>query len=223
MSELISLIDELKALGENKINLVAISKTQSPERVMELYNEGQLDFGENKVQDLIQKQIQLPKDIKWHFVGHLQRNKVKYIAPFVHLIHAVDSLKLAREIDKQAQKLGKLISILIQAHIADEDSKFGIDVDDLPAFFDDLESQEFQNIDVLGLMGMATNSRDVEKVKGEFDGLAGHFETLRGKSWKSNIKMEYLSMGMSSDYNIAIDSGSNMIRVGTKLFGARKI
>ncbi len=218
-----SVLEEIKKqVGEN-VDVVAISKTKSPERILEVYNEGHRAFGENKVQELAEKYEQLPKDIQWHFVGHLQRNKVKYLAPFVHLIHGVDSLRLAREINKQAEKAGRRISVLIQAHIAKEESKFGVPSQDLERFMKEIDLERFEFIEVRGLMGMATNTLEQQQVQREFKELRSVFDKLRDMNWNSDIRMQILSMGMTGDYEIAVNCRSNMVRIGTKIFGAREI
>ena len=199
------------------VTLVAVTKTKSPEEIMEAYNAGHREFGENKVQELTQKAEVLPKDIHWHMIGHLQRNKVKYIAPIVSLIHSVDSLKLLREINKQGQKCQRIIPCLLQIHIAEESTKFGLDENEL---FDIIESEEFKTLDhiiIEGLMGMATFTEDTDKVRREFQFLSEVFQRL--KSSLPNINT--LSMGMSSDYEVAIEEGSTMVRIGSSIFGER--
>ncbi len=196
------------------VTLVAVSKTKPIEDILELYQLGQLDFGENYVQELVDKQAQLPKDIRWHFIGHLQSNKVKYIAPFVHLIHGVDSLKLLQEINKQAAKNNRVINCLLQVHIAEEETKFGFDESELKALPDVCE---FNNIRVIGLMGMASFSDDEQKVRGEFKHLKSIFDAFSTQ----HLAFSILSMGMSGDYKMAIAEGSNMIRIGSLLFGSR--
>lgn len=221
-------IDELKyseILAELKlenVQLVAVSKIQSAVDIERLYNLGQRDFGENYVQELVEKQSLLPGDIRWHFIGHLQTNKVKYIAPFVHLIQGVDSLKLLTEINKQAKKVDRKIHCLLQVHIAQEETKFGLDEAELAEAFDILRNnpEKLPNIFVDGLMGMASFSDDLEKVKGEMRYLKSLFTKYQSTS-TINCKMEILSMGMSGDYKIAIQQGSNMVRIGSLLFGAR--
>jgi len=202
-------------------SLIAVSKTQPLEKIMEAYDAGQRIFGENKAQELTQKYAQLPKDIEWHMIGHLQTNKVKYIAPFVHLIHSVDSLKLLQEIDKQGKKNNRVINCLLQIHIAEEDTKFGFSETEL---WDMLPSAEFatlQNIKVTGLMGMATLTVDKNKIRKEFQSLKSLFEKLKSASWPKNIAMKELSIGMSSDYQLAAEEGSTMVRIGTAIFGER--
>lgn len=200
--------------------LIAVSKTQPVEKITEAYAAGQRLFGENKAQELTAKYEALPKDIEWHMIGHLQTNKVKYIAPFVHLIHSVDSFKLLTEIDKQAKKVSRTIQCLLQVHIAREETKFGFSESEV---LDMLQSGQFQtlkNIQVCGLMGMATLTDDVAQIRNEFKGLKTLFERIKAVQIAS-VSMEELSMGMSSDYAIAIEEGSTLIRVGTAIFGER--
>lgn len=199
------------------VTLVAISKTKSVDDLLEAYEAGQRHFGENKIQEMTEKWEKLPKDIKWHMVGHVQRNKVKYMAPYVSLIHAVDSLKLLKEIHKEADKNGHCIDCLLQIKIAEEDSKYGISADEAREILDSEEFKVLDHVKVKGLMGMATFTDDEKQVKKEFDHLKTVFEEF--KEQYSNF--EILSMGMSGDYKIAIDSGSNMVRIGSEIFGAR--
>ena len=198
----------------NKATLVAVSKIKPVEDILALYNLGQKDFGENYVQELVDKQAQLPTDIRWHFIGHLQSNKVKYIAPFVHLIHGVDSFKLLQEINKQAVKNNRIIKCLLQVHIAQETTKFGFGLKEL----NDLSMlQNLPNIQVVGLMAMASFSDDKQLVRNEFKQLKKLFDTLQIVQPQFSI----LSMGMSDDYTIALEEGSTMIRIGSLLFGKR--
>jgi len=197
------------------VTLVAVSKTKPVEDIKALYDAGQKDFGENYVQELVDKQAVLPNDIRWHFIGHLQSNKVKYIAPFVHLIHGVDSLKLLKEIDKQAAKNNRIIDCLLQVHIATEETKFGMDEQELKDTIEQLSS--FPNVRVRGLMGMASFTDDQEKVRSEFISLHNIFK----QSVMNHQPSAILSMGMSGDYTIAIEEGSTMVRIGSLLFGAR--
>ena len=219
-------------LNAANATLVAVSKIQSEQKILELYKEGQRDFGENYVQELVDKYEKLPKDIRWHFIGHLQSNKVKYIAPFIHLVHGVDRLSLLKEINKQAIKNNRKIDCLLQIHIADEETKFGFDEKDLKAFLntDDKEGDlsKFKNIRLRGLMGMATFTDDTEKIHREFKGLKKIFDMyFFEKSNAENDSVQgmnepwILSMGMSADYKIALEEGSNMVRIGSLLFGAR--
>ena len=203
-----------------KAVLVAVSKTKPAEELQVLYDEGQRDFGENYVQELVDKETMLPKDIRWHFIGHLQSNKVKYIAPFVYLIHGVDSEGLLREIDKQAKKNNRVIDCLLQVHIATEETKFGFDENELL----NLKIGEFENVRIKGLMGMASFTNDMNLVRSEFKKLKQIFDLLQTSNLKQqtfNFQLSTLSMGMSSDYKIAIEEGSNMIRIGSLLFGER--
>jgi pyridoxal phosphate enzyme (YggS family) len=204
-------------LGElnGKATLVAVSKTKPIEDILAFYELGQRDFGENYVQELTDKEIALPKDTRWHFIGHLQSNKVKYIAPFVYLIHGVDSLGLLKEVNKQAAKNNRIIDCLLQIHIAKEETKFGLDEHELHELQNQLH--ELKNVNVKGLMGMASNSDDATIIKAEFRFLDELFE----KSKIENPKFEILSMGMSGDYTIALEEGSTMVRIGSLLFGER--
>jgi pyridoxal phosphate enzyme (YggS family) len=201
-------------IKDRKATLVAVSKLKPASDIEKMYGLGQRDFGENYVQELIEKQAQLPADINWHFIGHLQSNKVKYIAPFVHLIHSVDSEKLLKEIDKQAAKNNRTINVLLQVHIAEEETKFGFDEAELMA----LDISLFKNVHIIGLMGMATFTDDKEKVKREFEHLQKIYAAF---AKQKNIALTTLSMGMSDDYALAIDCGSNMVRIGSLLFGRR--
>jgi PLP dependent protein len=194
--------------------LVAVSKLKPASDIAQMYALGQRDFGENYVQELVEKQAQLPADINWHFIGHLQSNKVKYIAPFVHLIQSVDSEKLLKEIDKQAAKNNRIINVLLQVHIAEEETKFGFDEAELMA----LDITQFKNVHIIGLMGMATFTDDKEKVKREFEHLQKIYTNF---AEQKNVVLTTLSMGMSDDYALAISCGSNMVRIGSLLFGRR--
>jgi pyridoxal phosphate enzyme (YggS family) len=200
-------------LHEKKVTLVAVSKTKSAAQIMALYNAGQRDFGENYVQELLEKQEQLPKDIRWHFIGHLQSNKVKYIAPFIHLIHSADSLKLLKEINKQAVNNNRTISCLLQIYIAQEETKFGLDFQEAEDIF---KANTLSNIFITGLMGMASNTENIAQIKKEYQTLKSFFDNN-----SATHHLKYLSMGMSGDYDIAIAHGSNMVRIGSLLFGAR--
>jgi PLP dependent protein len=197
----------------SNISLVAVSKTKPVADILELYNLGHRDFGENYVQELVEKAQQLPTDIRWHFIGHLQTNKVKSIIAFVYLIHGVDSFKLLKEINKQAEKSKRVVDCLLQVHIAKEETKFGLNEEELFS----LEFTQFTNVKVKGLMGMASLTDDMNKVRGEFKHLQTIFEKLRDQY----PQLEILSMGMSSDYKIAIEEKSNMVRIGSLLFGER--
>jgi pyridoxal phosphate enzyme (YggS family) len=211
----------VKDLTARNITLVAVSKTKPVEAIQELYDLGHRDFGENYMQEMIDKEAKLPKDIRWHFIGHLQTNKVKYIAPFVHLIHGVDSWKLVTEINKQGGKLNKRISILLQMHIADEETKFGMNEAELNSLIADLADHPQHHIMIQGLMGMGSFTDDTEKTRVEFNKLKFLFDKLQ-KLKTSNLSFEILSMGMSGDYLIAAEEGSNMVRIGSLLFGKRQ-
>jgi len=206
-------ISEIKSQIPNNVTLVAVSKTKPNEALLEAYNSGQRDFGENYVQELVDKQNELPKDIKWHFIGHLQSNKVKYIAPFVYLIHGVDSLKLLTEINKEALKNNRIINCLLQLYIAKEETKFGLNFEEATELLSSKEFSELKNISIKGFMAMASNTNDVEQIKNEFR------STHVFKNRYPNFTV--LSIGMSSDYELAINEGSTLIRVGSKIFGER--
>ncbi|MBP9932526.1 MAG: YggS family pyridoxal phosphate-dependent enzyme [Chitinophagaceae bacterium] len=210
-------------LAQHQVELVAVSKTKPIEAIQAIYDQGQRDFGENKVQEMEAKYQLLPKDIRWHLIGHLQKNKVKYIAPFVHLIHSVDSLELLFEINKQALKNNRVLDVLLQIHIAREESKFGLDKTELIEILDINESKNtgLQNIRIRGLMGMATFSDDEELIRKEFNGLKDLFTFVQQSYFLSDPSFSLLSMGMSSDYHLAIEAGSNMVRIGSLLFGNR--
>lgn len=197
------------------VTLVAVSKTKLKNEILESYNAGQRFFGENKIQEMALKWEQLPKDIKWHMIGHVQTNKVRYMAHFVSLIHGVDSFKLLKEIEKQARKYSRIISCLIQIRIAEEETKFGLPPDQLDSLLEN--SKVLNNVKIVGLMGIATYTKDTNQIASEFNSLKKLFD----KAKKKLPDMETLSMGMSGDYDIAIKCGSNMIRIGSKIFGAR--
>ena len=205
-------------LKDQQVSLIAVSKTKPNEDLMELYALGQRAFGENYVQELVDKAASLPKDIQWHFIGHLQSNKVKYIAPFVHLIHGVDSEKLLQEINKQALKQGRVIDCLLQVHIAEEDTKFGFDETSLMEFLQSGRLANYSNVTIKGLMGMASFSDNQEQVQKEFKQLKKCFDLAKNSI---GATCTILSMGMSGDYELAIQEGSNMVRIGSLLFGAR--
>ena len=203
-----------------KACLIAVSKTKTVDSIKELYDAGQRDFGENYVQELTDKYNALPKDINWHFIGHLQSNKVKYIAPFVHLIHSVDSFKLLQEINKQGEKNNHIVNCLLQIYIAQEETKFGLDETELDNIFGSSELKLLTNIKICGFMGMASFTDDKEKVRNEFSYLNTLFNSYKNLS-TANCEMKILSMGMSADYTIAVEEGSNMVRIGSLLFGSR--
>lgn len=211
----------IKKTLPHHVTLVAVSKTQSNDKILEAYHTGHKIFGENYVQELVQKAAELPNDIQWHFIGHLQTNKVKYIAPFVALIHGVDSFKLLKEINKQGAKNQRVINCLLQIHIAEEETKFGLNEME---FFDILNSSELPNlshIKICGLMGMASNTNNIAKIKQEFSYLYNLFVKFKQNYSSFNIDVTTLSMGMSSDYQLAVECGSNMIRIGSSIFGSR--
>ncbi len=205
-------------LADQQVSLIAVSKTKPNEDLMELYTLGQRAFGENYVQELVDKAATLPKDIQWHFIGHLQSNKVKFIAPFVHLIHGVDSEKLLQEINKQAIKQGRVIDCLLQMHIAEEATKFGFDEASLMELLQSDRLANYANVQIKGLMGMASFSEDTYQIQKEFRHLKKCFDLVKDKIGSS---CSILSMGMSGDYELAIQEGSNMVRIGSLLFGTR--
>lgn len=206
-------------LAQKNVTLVAVSKTKPVEDIEQLYAAGQRDFGENYVQELTAKQPALPADIRWHFIGHLQSNKVKYIAPFVHLVHAVDNIKLLQEINKQAAKHNRTINVLLQFYIAEEESKFGMNEAEVLECV--AQKNTLSNISICGLMGMATNTDDIQQVRKEFARLYSFFQLLKKEYFPGEPPFNTCSMGMSGDYKIAVEEGSNMVRIGSLLFGAR--
>jgi len=208
----------ISQLNPQKVQLIAVSKTKPNEDILELYDLGQRAFGENYVQELVDKAASLPKDIQWHFIGHLQANKVKYIAPFVHLIHGVDSEKLLQEINKQAIKQKRIIDCLLQVHIATEETKFGFDANSIDEFIQSGRLAQYPNIQIKGLMGMASFSEDTNLLTKEFTTLKQIFDQA---AIQLGNQFTILSMGMSGDYPLAISLGSNMVRIGSLLFGAR--
>jgi len=210
-------LDSFKSGIKKDVTLVAVSKTKPISDILEAYKAGQRVFGENKIQEMVNKYEALPKDIKWHMIGHLQSNKVKYMAHFVELIHGVDSLKTLKEIDKQAKKHDRVISCLLQARIAKEETKFGLEFSEIESILQSKELAELENIKIVGLMGMASFSSNEEEVSAEFQGLKNLYDGIN----QTGIGLEILSMGMSGDYKIAIKNGSNMIRVGSAIFGSR--
>ena len=214
-------IRKLRAEISDHVAIIAVSKRKSVEDIMQAYQAGHRIFGENRVQELIEKQALLPGDINWHMIGHLQTNKVKYIAGFVDMIHSVDSLKLALAIDREADKTGRVIPVLLQVYIADEESKFGFSEDELNSLLDSQEISVLRNIRIDGLMGMATYTEDLEKIRSEFRYLGEVFSRVKNAYFAGSDHFRQISMGMSGDYEIAIEEGSTMIRVGTVIFGAR--
>tara|TARA_A200000113_G_scaffold208302_1_gene206569 strand:+ start:175 stop:828 length:654 start_codon:yes stop_codon:yes gene_type:complete len=210
-------IIKFKKKISSKVKLIAVSKTKSIIEIKEAYDSNHKLFGENKVQEMTEKWKALPKDIEWHMIGHLQKNKVKYIAPYVSLIHSVDSIRLLNEINKQAKKNNRIINCLIQVNISEEQSKFGLQIDNLPDFFNQIIENSYESIEIIGLMGMASFTENEEKIFNEFTSLKEVFINLKGKF----PRFSELSIGMSSDYKIALKQGSTMIRIGSKIFGYR--
>lgn len=210
-------------LTAKNVTLIAVSKTKPVSDIKELYEHGQRHFGENYVQELVDKYEELPRDITWHFIGHLQSNKVKFIAPFVHLVHGVDSFKLFSEINKQGAKCERVIDVLLQLHIAEEETKFGMDEKEIFMLLEqyDARKEEFKNIRICGLMGMATNTENEQQVRNEFTNLHNFFIHLSTTSFFAKPYFSICSMGMSADYKMAIDAGSTMVRIGSMLFGNR--
>lgn len=217
--------EQIKAINAElsrlNVTLVAVSKTKPLETIQEAYDAGQRVFGENIVQELVGKYEALPKDIEWHLIGHLQRNKVKYIAPFITLIHSVDSLKLLKEIDKQASKNDRVIDCLLQVHIAEEETKFGLDHVELIELLRAEELPELRHIRIRGLMGIATNTPNEGEVKAEFSELKSLFDGVKASFFRHGNDFDILSMGMSADYKLAIEQGCTMVRLGSTLFGDR--
>ncbi len=210
------------ALRPYGATLIAISKTKPETDILELYEAGQRDFGENRVQELTDKAANLPEDIRWHLVGHLQRNKVKYIVPFIHLIHSVDSFRLLRAIEKEAAREGRLIDCLLQFKIAQEDTKYGFDLNSARQMLESPDFAAFRHVRIRGVMGMATFTEEEAVVRGEFQRLRHIFETLKQDYFTGEDQFRELSMGMSGDYEIALEEGSTMVRIGTLLFGERE-
>ncbi|MEX8546963.1 MAG: YggS family pyridoxal phosphate-dependent enzyme [Mucilaginibacter sp.] len=222
-----SIADNIKNLkketGDDNVKLIAVSKTKPVEVLQEAYDAGQRVFGENNVQEMVEKQEKLPKDIEWHLIGHLQTNKVKYIASFISLIHSVDSLKLLQEIDKQAAKNKRVIDCLLQIYIADEETKFGLGFDEAIELLRSEEFAALKNVRIVGLMGIATNTDNEKQLKEEFYELHTFFDGIKTSFFRKEESFKELSMGMSADYKIAIEEGSTMIRVGSLIFGQRLI
>lgn len=211
----------LTELQVTSTQLVAVSKTKPPAEILKLYNQGQRIFGENRVQELVEKYDALPKDIEWHAIGHLQTNKVKYIAPFVQLIHSVDSLKVLKEINKQAKKVDRVIDCLLQFHIAEEDTKFGLDAEEAMDLLHSEAYQNMENIRIVGVMGMATFINDDQQIRKEFQNLKNIFDDLKSNFFSEKDFFKEISMGMSGDYQIAMKEGSTLVRIGSLLFGRR--
>ena len=217
MSTIVSSLQSINAQLPEDVTLIAVSKTKPSSDILEAYSAGQRDFGENKIQEMTSKWEELPQDINWHMIGHVQTNKVKYMAPFVHLIHAVDSFKLLKEVNKQAKKNNRVISCLIQVKIAEEDSKFGLSAKDAIELILSPEVSQLSNVKITGLMGMATFTDNENQLRSEFRVIKSVFDELKNKMDGFNI----LSIGMSGDYKIAIDEGSTMVRIGSSIFGER--
>lgn len=213
-------LSEITSLLPEHVTLVAVSKTKPIRDILEAYSAGQRIFGENKIQEMVEKHDQLPKDIQWHMIGHVQRNKVKYMASFVSLIHGVDNFKLLKEINKLAKKHNRIIDCLFQLKIAEEDSKFGMTQNDIEDIINSEAFRELKHINIVGLMGMATFTDNEIQIKEEFNYLKSTFDILKSKEL-FNFKLEIVSMGMSGDYELAIACGSNMVRIGSNIFGAR--
>ncbi len=216
-----SRIDQIKAFLPAHVRLVAVSKNHPVERVREALEAGHTAFGENRVQELVPKASALPQ-AEWHMIGHLQTNKVKYIVPFIHLIQSVDSMKLLMEINKQAQRINRVVPCLLQVHIAREETKFGFSPDEIEKLLQSKEMGSLSNITIQGLMGMATFTSDEQQIRREFKSLRHLFESIKSSNLPEQVHMKILSMGMSHDYRIAIEEGSTMIRIGTAIFGERK-
>ena len=214
-------LELLRSEIPDNVTLIAVSKTKPLSDLQAAYDAGQRHFGENKVQEMVEKAAQLPKDIHWHLIGHLQSNKVKYMAGFVHLIHGVDSLTLLQEIDKQAQKAGRIQDVLLQFHIAQEETKFGLELQEANEILESEVFKQLKCIRICGVMGMASFTSDVQQIANEFQGLKKVFETLKGQYFPDATYFKEISMGMSGDYPIAIQNGSTMVRVGSKIFGGR--
>lgn len=221
MNQIVENIERIKKTLPAGVKLIAVSKTKPVEDIQAAYEGGQRIFGENKVQELEQKYGLLPKDIEWHQIGHLQTNKVKYIAPFVSLIHAVDSLKLLQTIDKEAGKCNRVLHCLLQFHIAEEETKFGLDEGEAGELLESEDYRELKNIRITGVMGMATYTEDTGQIRKEFRHLHRIYENLKSKYFTGQEDFKELSMGMSGDYRIAVEEGSTMVRIGSSIFGSR--
>jgi pyridoxal phosphate enzyme (YggS family) len=214
-------LTEIKSQLPAHVTLVAVSKTKPVADLMEAYNAGQLIFGENKIQEMTEKWEQMPKDIEWHMIGHVQSNKVKFMADYVSLIHGVDSLKLLQEINKQAKKHNRVIDCLLQIHIAEEETKFGLDEEELNHILTSDDFKSLENLKIVGLMGMATFTENQNQIEKEFNHLKTIFDKLNTIPFTQNLKPNILSMGMSGDYQLAISCGSTMVRIGSSIFGGR--
>ena len=221
MSHIQEEIQTIKAGLPESVRLVAVSKFHPIEALQEAYEGGQRIFGESKVQEMTQKYEALPKDIEWHFIGHLQTNKIKYMAPYVALIHGVDSYKLLSEINKQAAKAGRIIPCLLQIHIAQEETKFGFSTDECRTMLEEGNWRQLKNVQIAGVMGMATNTEDEAQIKREFSTLSAFFQEVKETYFREVSSFKEISMGLSDDYPIAIEEGSTLIRIGSRIFGAR--
>lgn len=222
MTDIASNINSLKAQIPSSVKLIVVSKTRSVGEIMEAYNTGHRYFGENRVQEIINKKDVLPSDIEWHLIGHLQSNKVKYIVPFVNLIQSVDSYKLLKVIDSEAEKANKQVNCLLQIFIAREESKFGFSMEELSGMLGSSEFRELRHVKICGVMGMATFTSDKDQVRGEFRYLADCFDKLKNEYFAADNAFKDISMGMSDDYEVAVEEGSTIIRIGSNIFGARK-
>jgi pyridoxal phosphate enzyme (YggS family) len=214
-------LDAIRKTIPEHVTLVAVSKTKPVAALQEVYEAGQRHFGENKVQEMTEKSEVLPKDIKWHLIGHLQTNKVKYIAPYVHLIHSVDSFKLLKEIDKEAKKNNRIIDCLLQFHVAQEETKFGLDFEEAKELIENPEFIDLHNVHLVGVMGMASFTENEDVVRKEFQQLEDYFQLIKSYYFTFNDDFKEISMGMSGDYQLAIEEGSTMVRVGSSIFGTR--
>jgi pyridoxal phosphate enzyme (YggS family) len=221
MSEIAQNLECIKTQLPIGVELVAVSKTKPIQLLQDAYDAGQRVFGENRVPEMVEKSQALPQDIEWHMIGHLQRNKVKMIAPFVTLIHAVDSLRLLAEIDKEAKKNNRVIRVLLQFHIAQEQTKYGLDIDEARELLRSERYRSLQNIEIAGVMGMATFTDDEVQIRTEFKSLKSKFDTLKSEFFSDQDSFREISMGMSGDYMIAVEEGSTMVRIGSSIFGSR--
>ena len=221
MGEIAENISRLREMIPGDVTVVAVSKTKPVEAILEAYNTGQRIFGENRVQEMVDKQPVLPADIEWHMIGHLQRNKVKFIAPFVSMIHSADSLRLVNTINSEAARAGRIIKCLLQFHIALEETKFGLDLEEASGIIAEYLNGDLKNVEICGVMGMATYTEDMERVRGEFRYLKQCFDSLKELYFKEDKRFDRISMGMSGDFPVAIEEGSNVIRIGSSIFGER--
>lgn len=214
-------LNKVRATVPNDVTLIAVSKTKPVADLQEAYDAGQRIFGENKALEMRDKHQELPKDIQWHFIGHLQTNKIKYIAPFVSLIHSIDSISLLEVVNKEAVKNNRVIDCLLQFHIAKEETKFGLDIEEAEEMLKSDSYKNLNNINIIGVMGMATFTDDVNQIRNEFKSLKNIFNILKERYFQDKESFKEISMGMSDDYPIAIEEGATMVRVGSKIFGAR--